>query len=134
MHAHAPQAYWKVRWEDAAAVAPEESVGASEPSADATAFRTMVVYKDSQSNVALDPVEWTGTWRDARPINKEGAQPENVRDAVATAHARFFSGSTGMAAVCGCRPKVQVFLAQQALALEIVAPSKRCFLEQLHHV
>ena len=22
----------------------------------------MVVYKDSQSLVALDPVEWTGTW------------------------------------------------------------------------
>ena len=37
----------------------------------------MVCYKDSQSAVNLDPVEWTGTWRDARPINREGALPEN---------------------------------------------------------
>jgi hypothetical protein len=92
MYAHVPQAYWKVRWEDATAVTPEESVDASERTADAPAFRTMVVYKDSQSNVALDPVEWTGTWRDARPINEEGAQPENVRrDGAATARTRFSS-------------------------------------------
>jgi hypothetical protein len=37
----------------------------------------MVVYKDSQSVTQLDPVEWTGTWRDAREVNTEGARPEN---------------------------------------------------------
>lgn len=52
--------YWRVRWEDN--------------------YRTMVVYKESQSLVKIDPVEteWTGTFRDSRPINPLGAQPENA--------------------------------------------------------
>lgn len=52
--------YWRVRWEDN--------------------YRTMVVYKESQSPVKIDPVgtEWTGTFRDSRPINPLGPQPENA--------------------------------------------------------
>lgn len=52
--------YWRVRWEDN--------------------YRTMVVYKESQSLVKIDPVatEWTGTFRDARSINPLGPQPENA--------------------------------------------------------
>jgi hypothetical protein len=52
--------YWRVRWEDN--------------------YRTMVVYKESQSPTKIDPVanEWTGTFRDSRPINPLGAQPENA--------------------------------------------------------
>eukprot|EP00038_Savillea_parva_P004136 m.134462 g.134462 ORF g.134462 m.134462 type:complete len:855 (+) comp11387_c1_seq1:141-2705(+) len=57
------EVYWKTRYETS--------------QADEGAHRTMVVYKDSQSTAALDPVEWTGTWRDARSINKEGGRPEN---------------------------------------------------------
>lgn len=40
----------------------------------------MVVYKETQSTRKLDPMHdtWTGTWRDARPINPEGPQPENA--------------------------------------------------------
>jgi len=51
--------YWKIRWEDS--------------------FRTMVVYKESQSISKIDPnlTTWTGTFRDARAINPEGAWPEN---------------------------------------------------------
>ena len=51
--------YWKIRWEDS--------------------YRTMVVYKESQSSTKLDPnaSTWTGTFRDAREINPEGAWPEN---------------------------------------------------------
>jgi hypothetical protein len=39
----------------------------------------MVVYKESQSVARLDPnaSTWTGTFRDARSINPEGAWPEN---------------------------------------------------------
>ena len=39
----------------------------------------MVVYKESQEKVKKDPLleEWTGTWRDGRPINPLGAKPEN---------------------------------------------------------
>ena len=58
------EVYWKTRWE---------------PSLDATPdnYRTMVVYKESKG--AVDPSdEWTGTWRDWRAINTEGAYPENA--------------------------------------------------------
>lgn len=52
--------YWRIRWEDN--------------------YRTMVVYKESQSMVKIDPMlsEWTGTFRDSRSINPLGAQPENA--------------------------------------------------------
>ena len=51
--------YWKIRWE--------------------SEHRTMVVYKESQSTRKIDPntTTWTGTFRDARDINPEGAWPEN---------------------------------------------------------
>merc|ERR1719320_1060755 len=40
----------------------------------------MVVYKESQELAKKDPKldEWTGTFRDGRPINPLGAQPENA--------------------------------------------------------
>jgi hypothetical protein len=52
--------FWRVRWEDG--------------------YRTMVVYKETQHPTKLDPMasEWTGTFRDSRPINPLGAQPENA--------------------------------------------------------
>lgn len=37
-----------------------------------------MVYKDTNEEVKLDPVGWTGTWRDARAINPDGPQPENA--------------------------------------------------------
>lgn len=42
--------------------------------------RTLVCYKEAQSVAKLDPQphEWTGTFRDARPINPRGAMPENA--------------------------------------------------------
>ena len=42
--------------------------------------RTLVCYKEAQSVAKLDPLpdEWTGTFRDARPINPRGAMPENA--------------------------------------------------------
>ena len=42
--------------------------------------RTLVCYKETQSVEKLDPQpeEWTGTFRDARPINPRGAMPENA--------------------------------------------------------
>ena len=69
----ANEAYWAVRLErsryDAADAAEEE-----EPP------RTLVCYKEAQSVAKLDPLpdEWTGTFRDARPINPRGAMPENA--------------------------------------------------------
>jgi len=53
------EAYWAVRFE---------------------APRTMVCYKETQSQTKLDPKPgaWTGTFRDARPINPRGPLPENA--------------------------------------------------------
>ena len=53
------EVFWRVRWENN--------------------YRHLVVYKESQEKVKIDPQldEWTGTWRDGRPINPLGSQPEN---------------------------------------------------------
>ncbi|MCG8466967.1 MAG: hypothetical protein MJB57_01970, partial [Gemmatimonadetes bacterium] len=59
------EVYWKVRWEDAI-------------DGSGTPYRTLVTYKESQDHRKLDPVEWTGEFRDHRPINDEGAWPENA--------------------------------------------------------
>uniref|UniRef100_A0A7S3YXP5 N,N-dimethylformamidase beta subunit-like C-terminal domain-containing protein n=1 Tax=Lotharella globosa TaxID=91324 RepID=A0A7S3YXP5_9EUKA len=58
--------YWSIRWEN--------STYNNQP------YRTMVCYKESQSEVKIDPLEdtWTGTFRDARPINPRGPMPENA--------------------------------------------------------
>lgn len=51
------EAYWAVRFEG----------------------RDMVCYKETQSDVKLDKEgEWTGTFRDARPMNPKGPRPENA--------------------------------------------------------
>jgi hypothetical protein len=61
------EVFWKTRWE---------------PGIDAAAepHRTLVTYKETHANAKIDPVPdvWTGTWRDSRPFNPEGAQPENA--------------------------------------------------------
>jgi hypothetical protein len=59
--------FWKIRW--------EESIDESR-----TPHRTMVTYKETHANAKIDPLPgvWTGTWRDARPFNPEGPQPENA--------------------------------------------------------
>lgn len=60
------EAYWKIRWEPSPV--------------DAAPLRTLVVYKESASTRKIDPIAetWTGTFRDARPINPEGPRPENA--------------------------------------------------------
>ena len=61
------EVFWKTRWE---------------PSIDSTEepFRTLVTYKETHAGAKIDPVAdvWTGTWRDSRPFNPEGPQPENA--------------------------------------------------------
>ena len=58
--------FWKTRWE-------------SSLSAPATAHRTLVCYKETHEGAKVDPSpEWTGTWRDPRPFNPEGPNPENA--------------------------------------------------------
>ncbi|MQA29461.1 MAG: hypothetical protein GEU82_06430 [Luteitalea sp.] len=61
------EVFWKVRF--------EPSIDGSQ-----TADRTVVCYKETHSNMKVDPKrdEWTGTWRDSRWFNPEGAQPENA--------------------------------------------------------
>jgi hypothetical protein len=77
--------YWKTRWEGSIA--------------DGTSYRTLVSYKETESNYTqtagaadypnIDPSnEWTGTWRDTRFIDAVGpdgvthtavgAKPENA--------------------------------------------------------
>lgn len=62
------EGYWRTRYE---------------PSADssATAYRTLVSYKETWSNAKIDPSsEWTGTWRDPRfaPQSAGAGKPENA--------------------------------------------------------
>ena len=57
--------FWKVRWEPSID-------GSEEP------YRTFVTYKETQNHRKLDPVEWTGLFRDHRSINPEGPWPENA--------------------------------------------------------
>merc|ERR1740121_2543399 len=67
--------YWKVRWEASLTGEPT---------------RTMVVYEESQESSKIDPQPdvWTGTFRDGRDINPEGANPENaVTGTIFTANA-----------------------------------------------
>jgi hypothetical protein len=75
--------YWKIRWETStfgnnhSSDGSEEASGDAEGDREAGSFRTIAIYKDSQSVQPLDPVEWTGTWRDNRPSNSFGSLPEN---------------------------------------------------------
>jgi len=53
------EVFWKTRWEDN--------------------HRTLVSYKETHAGAKIDPNQpWTGTWRDARSFNPEGAKPENA--------------------------------------------------------
>ena len=51
------EVFWKTRWEDG--------------------HRTLVSYKETHANAKIDPTAgvWTGTWRDPRAFNPEGAGP-----------------------------------------------------------
>ncbi len=59
--------FWKTRW--------EPSIDSS-----ATAYRTMVSYKETKANAKIDPnAAWTGTWRDPRfSPPADGGKPENA--------------------------------------------------------
>ena len=61
------EVFWKTRFEPSID-------GSEEP------YRTLVTYKETHSNAKIDPMPdvWTGTWRDSRPFNPEGPQPENA--------------------------------------------------------
>ena len=61
------EVFWKTRF--------EPSVDGSE-----VPYRTLVTYKETHANAKIDPLPdvWTGTWRDSRPFNPEGPQPENA--------------------------------------------------------
>ncbi|MDA0166930.1 DUF4082 domain-containing protein [Solirubrobacter ginsenosidimutans] len=57
------EGFWKTRWE---------------PSMSGTANRTLVSYKDTHFPAQVDPVEWTGTWRDPRFTTAAQNTPENA--------------------------------------------------------
>jgi N,N-dimethylformamidase beta subunit-like, C-terminal/Domain of unknown function (DUF4082)/Fibronectin type III domain len=65
--------FWKTRW-------------AASIDGSSTQDRTLVSYKDTKYNAAMDPVEWTGTWRDPRFTT---AKPEN------SLTGQFFSVNAG---------------------------------------
>ena len=59
------ESFWKTRWAN--------SIDGSD-----TPYRTLVSYKETHANAKIDPTStWTGTWRDPRPFNPEGPNPEN---------------------------------------------------------
>ena len=58
------EVFWKTRWE---------------AGSDGASHRTLVSYKETHATSSIDPSsQWTGTWRDPRPFNPEGARPENA--------------------------------------------------------
>lgn len=60
--------YWRTRY------APSADQGA-------TAYRTLICYKETRDNAKIDPAaEWTGTWRDPRfaPTSAGANRPENA--------------------------------------------------------
>ena len=66
------EVFWKTRWENSIA-------GTSTP------YRTLVCYKETHQNAAIDPLDtaptwtWTGTWRDPRfSPPADGRRPENA--------------------------------------------------------
>ena len=61
------EVFWKTRWETS-------NDGTNTP------YRTLVCYKETHADAKIDPLTsvWTGTWRDPRPINPEGPNPENA--------------------------------------------------------
>jgi hypothetical protein len=61
------EVYWKTRWADAI-------------SDDGTGYRTLITYKETNSDAKVDPsTEWTGLWRDERFENgTENIVPENA--------------------------------------------------------
>jgi hypothetical protein len=61
------EVFWKTRW--------EASIDGT-----ATAFRTLVSYKETHANADIDPTSaWTGTWRDPRfTPPTDGGRPENA--------------------------------------------------------
>lgn len=63
------EAYWRTRYEPSVAAAG------------ATAYRTLVSYKETRSSAKIDPSpQWTGTWRDPRFASQAngGGLPENA--------------------------------------------------------
>ncbi len=75
--------YWKTRWEN--------SIDGS-----GTPYRTLVCYKETWANAAIDPADpptWTGTWRDPRfSPPADGGRPENALTGTLT---RFASANRG---------------------------------------
>jgi hypothetical protein len=63
------EVFWKTRWEPS-----------TDPSA--TAYRTLVCYKETRANTPIDPLDpptWTGSWRDPRfSPPADGGRPENA--------------------------------------------------------
>ncbi len=61
------EVYWKTRWE-------------ASTDSSATAYRTLVCYKETWANAKIDPSpQWTGTWRDPRfSPPSDGGRPENA--------------------------------------------------------
>ena len=61
------EVFWKTRWEPSI-------------NGEGVPHRTLVTYKETHDSTKIDPVAdvWTGTWRDPRPFNPEGPQPENA--------------------------------------------------------
>jgi len=59
--------FWKTRW--------EQSIDGS-----ATAYRTLVCYKETHANAKIDPTStWTGTWADPRfSPPADGGRPQNA--------------------------------------------------------
>lgn len=63
------EVFWKTRWE-------------ASTDSSATAYRTLVCYKETKDNTPIDPADpptWTGSWRDPRfSPPADGGRPENA--------------------------------------------------------
>ena len=58
----------------------EDALGKQHRRRPSSPYRTLVCYKETHANAKIDPQpgRGPGTWRDPRPFNPEGAEPENA--------------------------------------------------------
>ena len=89
--------------------------GSRASTSSATAYRTLVCYKETWDNAKIDPSpEWTGTWRDPRfSPPSDGGRPENALTGTA------YRSTTLDAAHRRCRPRRQdAVLAEHPVATQ----------------
>ena len=74
------EVFWKTRWENNILPGTPTPTNPDTTYNGPTTYRTLVCYKETQSNSKIDPLPgvWTGTWMDPRFGPHDGGRPQNA--------------------------------------------------------